>query len=201
MTIAISQNAHQRALLAIFASEARVAVLRVFMLDPLRAYYQRQIEAATGLAIRAVQRELERLTAIALLYRREEGNRTYYQVDIQYSFFPELRGIILKMSDPADRIRGLLALEESVCLAFLNEGEGRVLIVTTGGKRPSLAEPGAFALDVMSSEEFTRALSADARSLDMFLVQGVDLLGRREDVIWRRIEAAGYAVKKGKGVP
>ena len=201
MTIILSQNMRNKALLAIFASEARVAVLRVFMLDPLRAYYQRQIEAATGLAIRAVQRELERLSAIAMLYRREEGNRTYYQVDIQYPLFAELRGIILKMSGPADRLRGQLALEDSVCLAFLNESENRVLIVTAGGKRPSLAEPGAFALEVMSSEEFTRLLSSGAGPLEPFLAHGVDLLGRREDVIWRRIEAAGYAVKKGRGVP
>jgi len=201
MTTKLSHNMRHQALLAIFASEARIAVLRVFMLDPSRAYYQRQIEAATGLAIRAVQRELERLSAIALLYRRTEGNRTYYQVDTHYPLFPELRGILLKMSDPTDRIRGLLALEESVCLALLNEPENRVLIVTTGGKRPDLAEPSGFVFDVMSSEEFTDMLSDNTRSLDAFLVHGVDLLGRREDVIWRRIETAGYAVKKGKGVP
>ena len=50
-----------KTLAVIFASSARVAVLRVFMLDPLRTYYQRQLESATGMAIRGVQRELERL--------------------------------------------------------------------------------------------------------------------------------------------
>jgi DNA-binding transcriptional ArsR family regulator len=185
----------------IFASEARIAVLRVFTLDPFRAYYQRQIEAATGLPIRAVQRELLRLAAIGFLYRREEGNRTYYQVNTQFALFPELRSIILKMAEPGDRLRGQLAMDESVRLAFLCESEGRALVVTSGGKRPSLTAPGPFVIDVMSSEEFTRVLAGNPESLESFLAHGVDLLARREDVIWRRIEAAGYAVEKGKGVP
>jgi hypothetical protein len=201
MTTVTSQKVQKGPLLAIFASEARIAVLRVFMLDPLRAYYQRQIEAATHLPIRAVQRELERLTAIALLYRREEGNRTYYQVDTQFSLFPELRSIILKMASPEERLRGNLALDESVRLVFHCESDGRVLIVTSGGKRPSLATPGPFSATVMSVEEFTRILTDPAKPLDGYLSDGVDLLGRRDDVIWRRIEAAGYEVRKGKGVP
>ena len=191
----------QDALFAVFASTARVAVLRVFVLDPVRTYYQRQIESATGLPIRAVQRELERFAQVGLLYRRSEGNRAYYQVDMQFSLFPELRGIIIKMADPADRLRGLLSLDESVRLAFLCEAEGRALVITIGGKRPSVTVPGPYAMDVMSSEEFSRTLSDNPQSLEPFLARGVDLLGRREDLIWRRIEAAGYAVKKGKGVP
>ena len=171
------------------------------MLDPLRAYYQRQIEAATNLPIRAVQRELDRLSSISLLYRRAEGNRAYYQVDMQFPLFPELRSMILKTVEPAERLRGMLALDESARLAFLCESEGRVLVVTTAGKRPSLATPGALSIEVMSTDEFVRALSEHPASIEPFLVRGVDLLGRREDVIWRRIEVAGYEVAKGKGVP
>jgi hypothetical protein len=182
-------------------SAARVVVLRVFMLDPLRAYYQRQIEAATGQPIRAVQRELDRLTSIGLLYRRAEGNRTYYQVDMQYPLFPELRSMILKTAGPVENLRGSLALDESVRLVIYCESEARALTVTTGGKRPALTMPGPLSIEVMSVEEFCRALVESPAQLDPFLKQGVDLLGRREDVLWRRIEAAGYAIQKGKGVP
>ena len=201
MTTVISHTEPRPLLTALFASAARGIVLRVFMLDPLRAYYQRQIEAATGLPIRAVQRELDRLTASGLLYRRTEGNRTYYQVDMQFSLFPELRSMILKTGSPEERLRGLLALDESVHLAFLSEADNRVLVVTTGGKRPSVTTPGPYTIEMISTEEFTRALSEKPDSLEPFLVRGIDLLGRREDVIWRRIEAAGHSVAKGKGVP
>jgi hypothetical protein len=201
MTTIISQYMHEDALLAVFSSSARVAVIRVFMLDPLRAYYQRQIEAATGLPIRAVQRELDRFTAIGLLYRRVEGNRTYYQVDMQFPLFPELRSMMTKAAPPDERLRGALALDESVRLVFLNRLENRVLVVTTSGRRPNWGEPGVFQMDVMSTDEFTRALAGNREVLEPFLSGGVDLLGRREDVIWRRIEAAGYQVEKDKGVP
>jgi len=201
----------QDALFAVFASTARVAVLRVFVLDPVRTYYQRQIESATALPIRAVQRELERFAQVGLLYRRSEGNRAYYQVDTQFDLFPELRQIFLKMAEPVDRLRGLLAVEPTVRMVFLNEGEGRVLVVTSGGEEPEIEGPqpyaigtmgiGTMAIETMSLQEFARVLSEDPERLEPFLARGVDLLGRREDVIWRRIEASGYSVKKGKGVP
>jgi len=191
----------QDALFAVFASTARVAVLRVFVLDPVRTYYQRQIEGATGLPIRAVQRELERFAQVGLLYRRSEGNRAYYQVDTQFDLFPELRQIFLKMAEPVDRLRGLLAVEPSVRMVFLNEGEGRVLVVTSGGEKPQIEGPQPPAIETMSLQDFARTLSEDPERLEPFLARGVDLLGRREDVIWRRIEASGYSVSKGKGVP
>jgi len=171
------------------------------MLDPRREYYQRQIEAATGLPIRAVQRELERFTSAGLLYRRAEGNRMYYRVDPDFRLFPELRGIIMKTATPEEHLRGTLALDDSVRLALLNKAEARVLVVTAPGKRFGRTEPGPYAIDVMSTEEFLRALGDEAASLKAFVRGCVDLLGRRDDVIWRHIEAAGYEVHKGRGVP
>ena len=161
MTSIISQYAHEDALLAVFSSSARVAVIRVFMLDPLRAYYQRQIEMATGLPIRAVQRELDRFTSIGLLYRRVEGNRTYYQVDIQFPLFPELRSMMTKSASPEVRLRGAFAMDDTVRLAFLNRQEKRILIVTTTGRRPNYGDAGTFQIDVMSTEEFTRTLTGN----------------------------------------
>lgn len=187
--------------MTLFTSSARVAVLRVFMLDPVREYYQRQLETATALPIRAVQRELERLTEAGLLYRRLEGNRTYYRVDTQFVLFPELRSMVLKSVEPVERLRGLLSMEETVRLLFHNAVEDRVLLVTVGGVQPAvLEELWPFGVDVISVDEFVRLLGERREELEIYLVRGVDLLGRREDLLWRRIEAAGYAVEKGTGV-
>jgi hypothetical protein len=43
-------------------------------------------------------------------------------------------------------------------------------------------------------------LAASPEKLAPFLSTGVDLLGRRDELIWRRIESAGYNVSKGRGV-
>jgi DNA-binding transcriptional ArsR family regulator len=200
-TTDIRQHDQETILTGIFASRSRVVVLRVFMLDPLRAYYQRQLEHATGLPIRAVQRELERLTSVGLLYRRVEGNRSYCQVDMEFPLFDELRSMILKTGSPEERLRGQLAIDESVQLALLREEDKRVLVVTSGGKRPTLAGLDEFTVETMNVDAFTRALSEAPETLAPYLAQGVDLLGRRDGVLWRRIEAAGYIVQRGKGVP
>jgi DNA-binding transcriptional ArsR family regulator len=196
-----SHKLSQKTLSTLFASKARVAVLQVFMLDPHRAYYQRQLEQATGLAIRGVQRELERLTTAGLLYRRAEGNRTYYQVDRDYPLFPELHGLVLKTAATVPALRGALALDEGVRLAFLS-GDGKgVLVVPHAGRRPVFKAPPAIAVEIMQSDVFLDALTSDREKLVVWLSAGCDLLGRREDVIWRHIEAAGWEVKKGEGVP
>ena len=191
----------EAALKALLSSSARVAVLRVFLLDPTRAYYQRQVEMATGHPLRAVQRELDRLTAAALLFRRDEGNRAYYQVDTDFPLFPELRALFVKSAPGRDALRGAAAVDPSVRLCFLSAGGDRALVVGTGGRRPVIRAAGGVAVEAMSSEEFLDALRWRRESLEPWLKDGVDLLGRREDVIWRRIEDAGYAVRKGEGVP
>lgn len=185
----------------LFASDARVAVLRVFMIDPTRAYYQRQLEAATALPIRAVQRELDRLTSAGLLYRREEGNRSYFQVDTDYPFFPELRSMVLKSSGPVDQLRAAMVVDETVRLAFIDETAAAVLAVVQPGAHASSLRTSGIPVESVSSDEFIRALSEDRERLRPFLEAGSDLLGRRDDVIWRHIEAAGFHVRKGAGVP
>jgi len=184
----------------LFASSSRETLLRVFLLDPHRAYYQRQLESVTGLPIRAVQREVERLTAVGLLYRREEGNRSYYQVDPDFPCYPELRGMILKTAAPLEAFRAELAVRPEVRLAFLSPREDRALVVGRTAEIPADL-PAPVPVEWISSEAFLEELPNPDKGWPDFLSEGTDMLGRRGDTIWRRIEAAGYQVKKGKGVP
>lgn len=185
----------------LFTSSARVAMLRVFMLDPVRSFYQRQLEAGTGLPIRAVQRELEKLTAIGLLFRRSEGNRIYYHTDSSHPLYPELRAIILKCSGPVDRLRAGLAADPAARAAFLHEEGDRVLVITQDDQRLSHGAPPGVELEVLPFSAFVEQLAARREVLESYLALGVDLLGRRDDILWRHIEAAGYTVAKGAGVP
>lgn len=200
-TIDSSQSAPQQALVLLFGSAARVAVLRVFLIDPMRAYYQRQLEEATGRPLRAIQRELDRLTALGLLYRRSEGNRTYYRVDMEFPMYGELRAMLLKGLGPVDALRAELSVDDAVRLMFLSREGDRVLVVTRPGKRVGVRLQGALPVEWMTSEEFLRGLHDKEGLLASYLIGGTDALGRREDVIWRHIETAGYSVTKGEGVP
>lgn len=215
-TLENSQRTHESPLELLFTSSTRASLLRVFLLDPLRAYYQRQLEAATGAPLRAVQRELERLASLGLIFRRAEGNRTYYQTDRNHVLYPELRGLVMKCAAPLERLRGMLATDEAVRLAFVDETGTRVLVVGHSGKRPVVVGTDGVTVESVTTEEFLSGFGSrgsgfgnaegardDTRGpeLEMFLALGADLLGRRDDVIWRHIEAAGYRVAKGAGIP
>lgn len=201
ITTHCSDKEQYNCLSLLFASSARAAALRALLIDPHPSYYQRQLETATGMPLRAVQREVDRLTRAGLLFKRVEGNRAYYQVNMEHPLFPELRALVMKTAPPALRLRGAAALDPAVRLCILSASRDRALVVCRGGRRLALESPG-IVLDVMSSESFLQALAGGgAGAVESCLREGTDLLGRRDDVLWRHIEAAGHDVRKEPGVP
>ncbi len=201
MTTNSSDSGQYSSLSLLFASSARAAALRALLLDPHPSYYQRQLETATGMPLRAVQREVDRFTQAGLLFKRVEGNRAYYQVNMEHPLFPELRALVIKTAPPALRLRGAAALDPAVRLCVLSGSRDRALVVCRGARRLAFESPG-IVLDVMSSEAFLLALAEGAGTpVETYLREGSDLLGRRDDVLWRHIEAAGHDVRKEPGVP
>ena len=102
---------------ALFSSTARVQVLRLFLLNPGRSFYQREIERETGQPIRAVQREVARLAEMDLLSRSKDGNRVFYSLDAGFPLLAELTAL------------------------FQKAGDGERLEEATGTQRPTPPEP------------------------------------------------------------
>ena len=196
-----SQKNHKKILDSLFASGSRVALLRIFLLDPTRAHYQRQLEVVTGMALRALQRELERLTDIGLLHKWNEGNRVYYQIDPDFLLYPELRSLMLKCSNNLERLRATLATEPAIRLAFYNIVTETCLAIVADNSEPTLPVFPPITLEFMQVTSFRKSIRENAETLAPFLIDGVDLLGRYDDVLWRYIQQAGYNVPKGDGVP
>lgn len=169
--------------------------------DPDRSYYQRQVELATGLPLRAVQRELDRLTQAGLLFRREEGNRVYYQVNRDHPLFPEFQSLILKSAPPSQRVRHDLLEDPGIRLALITPDRRRVLGVIRGSRRTTPVSLHGLELETMPGEGFLERLGSGDPELTAILREGRDLLGRRDDVLWRHIEAAGFEVLREPGVP
>ena len=63
----------------LFSSSARVKILSLLLLNPDTKFYQREIETITGLAIRSIQRETEKLEALGVLHKFAEANKVYFQ--------------------------------------------------------------------------------------------------------------------------
>jgi hypothetical protein len=89
----------------LLSSTARVEILRLFLLNPDRQFYQREIERETGQPIRAVQREVERLEGIDLLLRAAEGNRVFYRLNPDFALLSELTALFQKAFGSEDLVR------------------------------------------------------------------------------------------------
>jgi len=104
----------------LFGSRARVKILKTFLLNPKRNFYQREISTITNLPIRAVQREMERLIKIGFVEKQIRGNRKYYKCKRDFPIFDELKSIILKTIALGNILRDHLQKKrEKIGLAFI----------------------------------------------------------------------------------
>lgn len=94
---------------ALFTSQARIAILELFLLRSSRRHYLREIATLTELPIRAVQREVARLSEGGILRSEREGNRKYFAVDRGNPVFLELRALFMKTAGFAQVLQRALA--------------------------------------------------------------------------------------------
>lgn len=90
---------------------ARRAILARTYLSPGHEFYLRELVRLTGLAVRSVQVELERLVGAGFLRERRDGNRRYFQADTRHPLFAPVRDIILKTDGLADVLREALGTD------------------------------------------------------------------------------------------
>ncbi len=183
----------------LLGSEARTKVLLVLFTNLGRMFYQRQVESATKLPLRAVQRELERLSQIGLIYSWKEGNRTWYQIDQNYPLVPILLSLILKVCSPIDRLRTTINTDKTVRLAFYNPNKNEAVIVTSNGNTFPEAIEGIH-ISVLNTGTFTEKMEQKDIELIACLQESVDLLGNREDFLWRIVENTKLNIPKGENV-
>ena len=104
----------------LFSSQARVAILGLFLLNPSDRFYMREVATRSSQPIRAVQRELARLEAAGLLSQTMDGNRKYHQINKNCPIFPELKAIFLKTFALGDTLRQhLVQAEKGIVVAFI----------------------------------------------------------------------------------
>lgn len=105
---------------ALFTSQARVEVLRLFFLRSSSRHYLREISSLTDQPVRAIQRELARLEKAGLLVSSAEGNRKYFKANSQSPVFSELRSLMVKTSGIEDYLKKILQEQsDAIQLAFI----------------------------------------------------------------------------------
>jgi len=88
---------------------SRRNILGLLFAHPDRAFYLREIIAATGSGTGQVQRELENLVGVGLVLREKRANQVYFSANPGAPVFEELKGIVAKTFGVADILRELLA--------------------------------------------------------------------------------------------
>lgn len=95
-------------------------VLAVLFGQSQRSFYANEIIGLAASGSGAVQRELARLEASALVTVRRVGNQKHYQANHESPIFEELRGIVVKTFCVADVLRASLhSLWPLIDMAFI----------------------------------------------------------------------------------
>lgn len=137
----------------LFSSQARVAILGLFLLNPNDRFYLREVATRSGQPIRAVQRELARLEATGLLSHTTDGNRKYYQVNKNCPIFPELKAIFLKTFALGDALRQHLSqVEKDITVAFIYGSYAKAQETAT-------SDIDLFVVGDITASELSKALS------------------------------------------
>jgi len=100
-------------------SKTKRNLLKLFLTNPERPFYTREIARLTGEPLNAVRRELGYLERTGLLKSRREGNLKYFAVVKEFPFYTELKKIIYATVGLGDYLRDRMENSEAVELAFI----------------------------------------------------------------------------------
>lgn len=88
----------------LFGSKTRVQVLSLFLLNPERSFFVREITRKLNKRINSVRRELIILAKIGCLKKKSEGRKTFYTTNHNFIFFEELSQMVEKVGKTEDKM-------------------------------------------------------------------------------------------------
>lgn len=103
----------------LFTSKTRVKLLTLFLMNPEREMYVREITRNIDENINSVRRELANLEEIGLLTSKRKGNLRYYVTNRKMFIYDELTSIILKTEGIAKFLKDNLSEIGDIKIAFI----------------------------------------------------------------------------------
>jgi predicted transcriptional regulator len=117
----------------LFGSKTRVKLLSLFLNNPNRPFYVREITRKVDEQINSVRRELSNLLSIGIVRSDSSNNRLYYEVNADYQFYAPLRAIFTNV-----------ALEEQTDLKDTREDTDLIKKLRATGNIKLAFETGTF---------------------------------------------------------
>ncbi len=88
----------------IFTSNARVKLLTLFLLNPEKEFFVRELTRELDEQINSVRRELDNLKKIGLLRSKTKNRKKYFVVNTSFIFYKELRSMIIKSNNSSENL-------------------------------------------------------------------------------------------------
>ena len=113
------QRSMSKPLEKIFGSRIRAKILGWLFTHPDESFFVRQMAMILGEDPTNVSREMAKLEELGVLRSKRNGNLKHFQADQQCPFFEELKGLVLKTTGVAGRIRLSLNKLAGIEFAFI----------------------------------------------------------------------------------
>lgn len=111
----------------LFSSNARVKLLRTFLLNPDEEFFIRELTRKLDEQINSVRRELDNLKKIGLLKSRVRNRKKYYYINKDFLVFGELRDMFVKASSNDEQMgRAITKMGEVSFLLLSGKFVGKI---------------------------------------------------------------------------
>ena len=105
-------------LATILSSNTRAEFFRLLFGLNQKEYYLREIEKYSGLTIRTIQQEADKLEKLNLILKRKNGNRTYFRANKIHPIYQDIHNLVLKTTGLKDVLKSYLS-DNSIQFAFV----------------------------------------------------------------------------------
>jgi hypothetical protein len=113
-------------LASILLGSSRRRALGVLLLRPEQSFLLSEISYISGITAGTLHNDLAKLALAGLLLRSEIGGKTHYSANTRCPLFPELQGLLRKVSGVADVLREILDKNnERVMLSWITDPIGK----------------------------------------------------------------------------
>jgi hypothetical protein len=139
---------------ALFGSKTRVKLLHLFLNNPGKAFYVREITRLIDEQINSVRRELSNMLSVGVITSDSSDNKLYYEVDQRYEYYVALRAIFADQpqtlpkavavsvaNDWQPLIKDLHGVRIAIAAGMLVQGSGsKVDLLLVGTISPALVK-------------------------------------------------------------
>lgn len=147
----------------LFGSKTRVKLLGLFLNNPGRAFYVREITREIDEQINSVRRELANLVEVGVVKSSTENNKVYYEVAQGWKFYEQLREMFAADDKKADDTK---VSTKTWAKKFANLGDVRVAIfagkLVYGSESPLDLLVAGDNISEVKFKNFAKALEKDA---------------------------------------